>query len=234
MAKVAPAHHRPRSDGLGPKVNAHTRYFLADGTLVPGVTTVVGVLGFNKDVLVRWANNEGLRGRDTSKIKDETAAIGTLAHYLIQCELAAITPDLRDFTPAQLDLAQHAVRSFHQWRAQHDLRVVLVEQPLVSERHRYGGTVDCYATVNGVPTLLDFKTSSGIWLEHKIQVSAYWRLLTEHHHPVRGVRILRIPRVPEEEFHEVHLTGSQVLIGWKMFEHALELWRLHRELTRWK
>ena len=41
-------------------VRAHQRYKIEDGTIVPGVTTVVGIL--NKPALVPWANKLGLEG----------------------------------------------------------------------------------------------------------------------------------------------------------------------------
>jgi len=51
---------------------AHITYKLADGVPVPGVTTILSVL--NKPALVKWANNLGLQGIDSSKYVDEKAA----------------------------------------------------------------------------------------------------------------------------------------------------------------
>lgn len=230
MARVTEQRPRPKTENLGRKVQAHQRYYLGDGTLVPGVTTITRVLGFNTDVLVKWANKEGLAGRDTNKIKDETAAIGSLAHHLIESELKYVDPDLADYTGAQLQRAEHALKAFHDWRDQHELTPFLVEGQLVSEAHGFGGTIDCWAELDGERQLLDFKTSRGIWLEHRIQVAAYWKLLQENGHEVKGVRILRIPRTPEEGFEEHALSGRQVLLGWRMFQRGLELYQLEREM----
>ena len=66
------------------KTKAHTRYRLTDGTIVPGVTTVTGSqLGWNKQVLINWANRIGLTEIDSTKYKDDKADIGTLAHQMI-------------------------------------------------------------------------------------------------------------------------------------------------------
>jgi hypothetical protein len=73
-------------------------------------------------------------------------------------------------------------------------------------------------------TLLDFKTSSGIYDDHLYQVAAYWRLLAESGHDVQGVRILQIPRDgggPQEH----RLTGEECLAAWKVFQAALVLYR---------
>ena len=232
MARVVELRPKPKTENLGSKVRAHQRYYTSDGSLVPGVTTVVRVLGFNTDVLVRWANKEGLAGRDTNKIKDETAAIGSLAHLLIEAELKGEEPDLADFTENQFERAQHALKAFHDWRQQRVLKPQLTEVSLVSEEFGFGGTIDCWGDLDGLPHLLDFKTARGVWLEHRIQVSAYWKLLKENGYDVQGVRILRIPRTPEEGFEEHVISGAQVLAGWRIFRRALEIYQLEKELRR--
>lgn len=229
MARVKPtAQQPPRTprDDFGPKVLAHQRYHLADGTQVPGVTTVLGVL--DKPYLVAWANRMGLQGIDSRKYTDEAASVGTLAHYLVECELAGVEPELMDYTPNQLERAQHSLSHFHQWRAQHDLDPVLVEAQLVSERYRFGGTVDCIAWLDGVLTLMDNKTSSGIYDEHKWQVSAYMALAHEHVQPCTGARILRIPRNGSEGLIEHVLSREELELGWRIFCHALQIYNLKK------
>ena len=53
----------------------HTVYKTKDGKRVPGVTTILGVI--NKPALVRWANNLGLQGIDSTNYVDATARCGT-------------------------------------------------------------------------------------------------------------------------------------------------------------
>jgi len=67
------------ADKLKKKTKAHTRYYLADGTLVPGSTTVCGVL--NKPALVRWANQLGLQGIDSTKYTDKAKNWNTYSRY---------------------------------------------------------------------------------------------------------------------------------------------------------
>ena len=66
------------ADKLKKASRAHTRYYTTDGTLVPGSTTITGLL--NKPALVKWANNLGLQGIDSSKYVDKAARVGTLIH----------------------------------------------------------------------------------------------------------------------------------------------------------
>src|SRR3990167_1945992 len=95
---------------------AHTRYVLPDGTQVPGVTTVLGVL--NKPALIKWANNLGLVGVDSSKYVDALAEVGTIAHYLILCHLRNEKPVLEDYAPSQVDKAENSLLSFLEWEKQ--------------------------------------------------------------------------------------------------------------------
>ena len=67
---------------IAKRAKAHTIYKLANGKRVPGVTTVLGII--NKPALVKWANNLGLQGIDSTTYVDGTAKIGTLAHEMIQ------------------------------------------------------------------------------------------------------------------------------------------------------
>src|ERR1051325_10454649 len=194
MPKVGAPASKPKED-LGEKVQAHQRYRV-DGQVVPGVTTVLGVLA--NPALVSWATRMRRNGIDTSKYRDETAAIGTLAHYKIVCELAGEDADVSQFTPQQIERAEWSMSSFRHWRKRHAIEPVLVEAQLVSQEHRFGGTIDFYGTIDGALALLDFKTSAGIYAEHRIQVSAYVKLLREQGHRIQEVRVLRIGRRSEE------------------------------------
>ena len=84
------------ADKLKKASKAHTRYYLQDGTLVPGATTVTGLL--NKPALVKWANNLGLQGIDSSKYVDKAARVGTLIHSLVEAHITGKKADLSDYT----------------------------------------------------------------------------------------------------------------------------------------
>lgn len=216
----------PRTD-FGDKVKAHVRYHTSSGEQVPGVTTILGVL--NKPALVPWANRLGLQGIDTSKYVDEAASIGTLAHALIAESMGGAKVPHGDFTADQLTRARHGVAAFDKWRSRLTLVAHMIETPLVSDVHRYGGTIDVLASVNDTLELIDLKTSSGIWPEHIYQIGAYWKLLQEHGHEIKGARILRIGRTEGEGMEEHTLTGQQILNGWRVFEHCLAIYQLKKK-----
>lgn len=212
------------------KAKAHTRYRLADGTQVPSVTTVLGVLA--KPALYRWHNEMGLRGIDTSKYVAEVADAGSCAHYMIECHLSGREPDLSPWSREQIDLAENSFLSFLEWEKQHRLEVIFTETPLVSEEYRFGGTVDCYCWIDGVPTILDLKTSARIYETHLIQVAAYRQLVQEAGHPVEAVRILQIGRDETEGWTERTLTGKEIDLYWRAFRLCRELYDVMQEIRR--
>ena len=205
---------------------AHTVYKTADGKRVPGATTITGLL--NKPHLVKWANNLGLEGIDSSKYTDEAAAVGTLAHELIQAHLQGEKLDTSMFSPTQVDLAENAVLSFYEWASRHTIEPIVCEVPMVSEKLRYGGTVDCYCKLDGKPTLVDFKTGKAIYEEYFVQTAGYKAILEEHGYQVDEVKILRVGRDETEGFEE--RTVKDTTKYFKIFQNLLDIYYIKKEL----
>jgi hypothetical protein len=212
-------------DDLKKVSKAHTIYKLADGKRVPGTTTVLGVL--NKPALVAWANRLGLEGVDSSRYVDESARIGTLAHYLVQCHLTKQEPDLSQYGRFEIDKAENALISYFEWEKSRNIVPIENELPLVSEAYGYGGTIDFIGMIDEIHTICDFKTGSGIYDEHYYQVCAYRQLAIENGFEVNQVRILNIPRKETEEFTEKIYTSFDK--GWKIFQHCLEIYNLQKD-----
>jgi hypothetical protein len=204
------------------KTKAHTQYRLKDGTRVPGVTTILGVL--NKPALVPWANRLGLQGIDSTKYVDDKAEIGTCAHYLIECDVKGVDPDLSDYSPRTVSLAENGLLKWLDWKPS-DFTLVGSELQLVSEQYRYGGTCDIVCTSQGKTMLVDIKTSgSGVWPEMKHQVCAYEMLLLEHGYIIDEIWILRVGRDDTEGFDAVKVYNWET--HRKVFLHCRELYDL--------
>ena len=216
------------------KSKAHIRYRNSNGKVIKGVSTVIDSV-LAKPALVKWANNLGLQGIDSTKFRDEMANIGTLAHHLVMSQLTgtgkeSIDVFMSDYSPNMWESAGNALKSFNNWMAQHEVELILAETPLISERYQYGGTIDLYATVDGVSTLVDFKTGSGIYKEARYQVAAYKNLLEENGYEVRQTRILKIGRTADEDFQDIVPACNEK--HWRVFEHCLEIYELEKELAR--
>jgi len=207
------------------KSRAHIRYKNAEGKLVPGTTTVTGLLA--KPQLIVWANRLGLNGIDSTRFVDDKADIGTLAHQLITDRLLGSKTDTDDYSKKQIDAAENAVISYYEWEKNHEIEPIIIEQPLVSEKYQYGGTPDIYAVVDKEFELLDLKTGGGIYEEMVIQLAAYKHLHEEQGHTIKRTRIIRIGRDEDEGF-EIR-TYTDLEKYWQIFEHLLAVYYLRKK-----
>ncbi|GAI31664.1 unnamed protein product, partial [marine sediment metagenome] len=182
---------------------AHQRYRNAQGVVIPGVTTILGLL--NKPALIPWAWKLGMQGEDYRKVSDRAANIGTIAHYLVECNLKGITPDLKDFIPSSIEIAKVAFGNFQEWWQEEHLILVESECQLASESMQCGGTLDCVAQKYFNPTdllpgelwLVDIKTSKAVYDEMLYQLAAYWALWNENHpdQPITNAHIIQLSKV---------------------------------------
>lgn len=209
------------------KNKAHTRYRLEGGTQCPGVTTITGILA--KFPLYNWYWKLGRDGIDSRKHLDFLADVGTLSHSMIFHHLKGEEAPTADYSQNQIELAGNSFESFLKWEKQHDLKPILMEVQLVSEAYKYGGTPDFYGMVDGVATLLDFK-SSGIYSDQFIQLSAYKHLLKENDKKVAHCKVLVVPTDKDKGFKEAQ--KEDVSVHFEIFKHCLEIYQLRREIGR--
>lgn len=157
-------------------------YRLADGTKVAGVTTIISRFK-NAGGLIYWAWQQGKDGKDFRETRDAAADAGTLAHAMVEAHLKGEAPEVvGDSAPKEIrEKAETAFLGFLEWAGTMNLRVVEQELSLVSEAHRFGGTLDCCVlTINDRLTIGDWKTSNGLYPDHLIQVAAYRGLFMEN------------------------------------------------------
>ena len=215
------------------RTQAHQHYQLADGSYAPGGTTVLGLRA--KPQLVLWANRLGLQGIDSTKYRDEMADVGTLAHAMILAHLQGKLPDTSDYSQNQVDLAENCFLSYLAWERGRKIEPLRVEEHIVSEEWRCGGTSDFYGLVDGRLTIMDYKTG-GIYPESEWQIAAYAHLLAAcgERMPVQGI-VLSVPRAETEVFQEVTVAPWGLDRGWEIFKHLLAIYWLERDnkpLTR--
>ena len=173
----------------GPRRDYRTK----DGTRVPGVTTVIGRFK-ESGGLVHWAWELGREGKDYRQERDSAADAGTLAHAWID-DLIHERPksEATGYTQEQQNNASEALDAFKRWLDVTGLKITETEIPLVSEKHRFGGTIDALGSEGEKMVVLDWKTSKRVYHDYLYQIAAYGLLLREN----RGT-------VPEE-FHLVRL-----------------------------
>lgn len=169
--------------------------------VVPSVTTVISKnLAWNRDNLMRWAWSQGKKGFDFRETVKKAADAGTLAHYLVDCDLTGVTPDRTKFDGLDqkiISQAQRAFDNFLKWKIAHDVKIYKAEQKYVSEKYQYGGCPDGVGSTIYGKAVLDYKTSKGVYNEYKIQVFGGYGLLVEECEPqfkISGFDIIRFDK----------------------------------------
>lgn len=211
-----------------------TKYRLQDGTIVPGVTTVTNRF---KDAggLIHWAYTCGVEGIDYRRARDDAGDSGTLAHRMIEAHIHDEPWDESQearIDPAVLKRAKNAFQNFLQWKDQTKLELVVTELPLVSETHRFGGTLDAIGMVKGELCLVDWKTSNGVYADYLVQVAAYVQLFEENKGTrLNRVHLLRFDKEYDGSHH--HQWGRDVIDdAWKYFELGLRMFEIDKRLKK--
>lgn len=202
MAPMGP----PRPTKRLERYKEHQKYFLKDGTQVPGASTIANI-GADKEGIIYWAWDCGRKGINYRDKKQQAADIGTIAHFMIECEIQGFKPDLGDFSQNDIDAARVPYESAMDWWNAQGLIPIAAELQLVSEHYGYGGTLDMPCrNRHSELVLLDWKTSKKIYPEQISQVSGYENLLEEHFHERVSQRA--IVRVGKDGSFEVRWLGA--------------------------
>lgn len=225
-----------------PSKKLHQLYRNASGVVVPSVTTIISNnLGWNKNILIAWARKQAALGLDPEAIKQEAADTGTLAHKLIEEYIISQCPHLTldegdkvklsTYTQEQITKANNGLGAFKEWVAKNspsfdDLRTQ-TEQGMVSNWYNYGGTIDFLVVLNGELCLVDFKTSNGVYPDHRIQLAAYHWLIEENLGVSVPAHLIQLSK-EDASFH--HHFYPDLSLEWEVFQHLLELNR-YRELV---
>jgi len=127
------------------------RYVTLDGNAYPSVTTVLSIL--NEESIAKWRARVG--EEEANRIGNRATTRGTAVHSLIEKYLKN-EPDCREgFLP-------HVVQSLENLKPlldKHVTKVYAQEVPLYSDHLQLAGTCDAVVEWDGVPTIVDWKTS---------------------------------------------------------------------------
>ena len=181
---------------------SHT--YQLNGQLLTGVTTILNVRA--KDFLKWWTVKlmfetlapklkevQGItqemwiqilgEAKQAHRTKTKEALnSGTVAHDAIEAYIKdriagieqPITAEIKD------EMAKASFAAFREWERANSVEWLASEIQLASVVNMVGGTVDAVARINGVLTVLDFKTSNQISEDVALQTAAYLILLEEN------------------------------------------------------
>jgi CRISPR/Cas system-associated exonuclease Cas4 (RecB family) len=155
------------------KVIDDTHYYYVDGVFKPSVTKILQEAMPTPFALRQWI---GEVGNDKAKEKLEKAGErGTAIHNACEELLRGVEIDLTRF-PLESD--KKCLVAFKNWCAEYQPEVVEIEKVLASELG-YAGTLDILCKIKGDLTIVDIKTSSAVYDEHILQITAYQCALFE-------------------------------------------------------
>ena len=141
---------------------------------VPSVTTVLNKTSNKKDSIQQWRNRVG--DEEANRIIKQSTDIGTMVHEAL--ELYLNEQEWRNFSDNQDGvLAERMTEKFIKSGLNSITEVWGLEVGLILDG-LYAGTADCVGKINGVPSLIDFKTARKMkkreWIEdYFLQCCAY-------------------------------------------------------------
>jgi hypothetical protein len=145
--------------------------YVIDGKWYPRVTAIVSIK--SKPALYKFYG-EAASFSDALSVGRKSATEGTRIHNAVEAILMGKKIETNKFI-------QPAIDAFVNFRMLNNLEVSrgATEKRIFSSTHRYAGTVDALALINGKFGILDIKTSSGIWRDYNLQTSAYMAAMQE-------------------------------------------------------
>ncbi len=134
---------------------------------------------------------KGIKSAYRSKSHD-ALNIGTITHEWVE---AAINWKLEGgeipVMPRQEE-AVNAIHAFQDWVGENVVEWKSSEERVFNRKHRYAGTVDARAIINGEYCVIDWKTSKRVYPEYHLQVAAYAKAVEDMHGiPIDATYILR-------------------------------------------
>ena len=137
-------------------------YATPDGSRYPSITTVLSLL--TEDSIAAWRKRVG--DDEANRIGSRAANRGTQVHAIVERYLR--NEDTSEYLP-------HIQQSLENLKPILDERIGKIfhlEAPLFSSHLGLAGRVDCIAEFDGVPSIIDFKTSR--WPKKKEKIPNYF------------------------------------------------------------
>lgn len=158
-----------------------------DGSWYPRVTKIVEIKA--KPALYRFYG-EVANYNAGQAIAQKSAEEGTKIHETVESllldENPVISPDIKPAIDAFLKFLETSnIRT----------RPDYIERRIVNYDHRYSGTLDALASIDGKFGVLDIKTSQAIYRDYNLQTSAYVAALQDEFQNLEARWILRIDQI---------------------------------------
>ena len=157
---------RQNVDGIG-------RFYRVNDALLPSVTTALKIL--SEEAIAEWRAKVG--EEEANRVSSKASTQGNIVHNLMEQYVLNEEPDTHKLAYHHIEM----FRGLQQQVDQHLGRVFGVEQRLYSEVLGVAGTADLLAEWDGVPSVIDYKTSNKPkrleWINGYLQQSACYSFM---------------------------------------------------------
>ncbi len=161
--------------------------YTIDGVWYPRVTKIVSIKA--KPALL-WFYGEAENYKAAQSVTAKSAEEGTLVHEAAEAILLGKEPEV---DPS----IQPAIAAFRNFLERNNVQTApeWVERRILHTDHRYAGTIDTLALLDGKFGVLDIKTSQGIYRDYNLQTAAYIEALKNDFQHLQTRWILRIDQI---------------------------------------
>ena len=187
--------------------------YFVDGKRKTGVTTYLNIIDKSRPLII-WATElyrdylldclaNGITEEHIyegcglhEERKQEAAAIGDEAHGWIEKYIKGEPAEMPKRREAQI-----AVNAFLDWEAANKVKFLSSERVVYSKKHDYIGKMDIEARVNGKLSMIDIKTSNGLYNTYGMQTAAYLKADEEESgREYRGRWLIRLTKETEQDY----------------------------------
>jgi hypothetical protein len=184
--------------------------YVINGKKYASVTTILGEM-LPKPELDAWKE----RNENWPTLTRHARIYGTIMHMRLQDMVSDIPPDVPSEMPYQQwpkDIEEELDKRIYQWEK---LGLVMgkpnmVEHTVVIHEAKSAGTLDWFGPIDGMKTVLDWKSSKRPYKSHRMQLGAYFLgLLAEGKIAewgmipyVRRDRVILVEMTPDEMYEE--------------------------------
>jgi len=158
--------------------------YTIDSVWYPRVTRIVSIKA--KPALYRFYG-EATSYKAAQASTEGSAREGTMVHEAVEAIMLGQSPQIDPLIKPSVDgylefIESKNLQTAPEW----------VERRIKHAEHRYAGTIDALALMDGKFGVLDIKTSQGIYRDYNLQTSAYMEALLEDFPNLQTRWILRI------------------------------------------
>ena len=137
-------------------------YSTPDGKSYPSITTVLSIL--SEDAIRAWRERVGVEQADI--ISGKASRRGTKVHSIVEKYLS------NEDTTQELPHIRQSLANLKPVLDNNIGKIYGLEVPLFSHHLKLAGRCDCIAEYNGVPSIIDFKTSK--YIKKKERITNYF------------------------------------------------------------